>query len=164
MNLEDKLISVLKHLEPKLRGLIVLTERGSTMPLRPVLEVDLGNLVRLPLESLGDGFSSALSIISAIATTPNGLCLIDEIENGIYHKGQEDVWRAVYGMAKMGATQVWATTHSLECIVAAYKAFREADADSLRVHRIERDNDKTTWTTLGWDDLTSAFKFGMEIR
>lgn len=164
LGLHERLVAVLRHFEPRLKALIVLTEPGSSAAMRPVLEVDLGDLIRLPLESLGDGFSSALSIISAIATTPAGLCLVDEIENGIYHDGQEDVWRAVYDMAKRGQTQVWATTHSLECIRAAYDAFREAGSEELRVHRIERGETETTCTTLAWSDLTSAFKFGMEVR
>ncbi len=159
--LEGRLIEVLQGLEPKLQGLLVLVDSENEPP---VLEADFGGGLRLPMESLGDGFTSALAIISAIASTPQGLCLIDEIENGIYYESQTEVWKAVHQMAELGQTQVWATTHSLECIEAAYRAFAEAGSTNLRVHRLERIGQETTCTTLGWEDLASAFKFNMEVR
>jgi len=45
---------------------------------------DLGE--RLPLAVFSGGINKYLSILLAIATTRDGVVLIDEIENGFYYK------------------------------------------------------------------------------
>ena len=51
---------------------------------------------------------------------------IDEIENGIHHTVQKDVWKAIGQTAHELDIQVFATTHSLEMVHAAYEAFSES--------------------------------------
>ncbi len=70
--------------------------------------------------------------------------LVDEIENGFHYSVLEDVWQAMAIGAEKNDTQIFATTHSFECIQAAHEAFTTRSAEQgnyydLGVHRLERD-------------------------
>lgn len=79
----------------------------------------------IPLKSLGDGINKLFSISLALANTQNGLLLIDEIENGIHYSVQSDVWKHLFKLAKQLNVQIFATTHSWDCIEAFQKAAQE---------------------------------------
>ncbi len=49
--------------------------------------------------------------------------LIDEIENGIHHTVMRDLWEVIVKHSRESNTQIFATTHSYECIEAAHRAF-----------------------------------------
>ena len=69
---------------------------------------------------------------------------IDEIENGIHHSVQCKVWQAIGQVARELDIQVFATTHSLEMIRAAYEAFKEDDMlDEFRYHRLRQRSQET---------------------
>ena len=87
------------------------------------------------------GMSRILSLALAIATVPGGIVLVDEIENGIHHSVMEKVWRAIGAFARNYDVQLFATTHSYECIGAAYRAFESDEEDELRLFRIQRNGD-----------------------
>ena len=137
------LLDLLKDIEPRLQGLVVLTDRSETGLSNAVLEVDLGLGNTLPLESMGDGFSSTIALLSAIGASKGGLCLIDEVENGIHYSLLTQIWRSVSEAAIRYNAQIWATTHSYDCIAGAYEGFRDAP-EALRVHRLERRDDGST--------------------
>ena len=63
------------------------------------------------------------SILVAIASSRKGVVLIDEFENGIHHSVLPKIWEAVAEFAERSDTQVFATTHSAECIRAAHEVF-----------------------------------------
>lgn len=157
---------ILKEIEPRLQSLLILTERSESTkaPSIAVLEVDLGLGQTFPLESMGDGFSSAIAILSAIGASKGGLCLIDEVENGIHYSMHEPIWRAVATAAEQYNTQVWATTHSYDCVNAIHEAFAEVP-DALRVHRLDRQEDGVIAIhTFTHAMLGRALERGLEVR
>lgn len=161
----DVLIQVLKLIEPTLSDLILLTERSDESSRSyAVLEAKMIDSPPLPLESMGDGFSSIISIITATASASHGICLIDEIENGIHYSVLTSVWSAAHQTAKSFNSQIWATTHSLDCVSAAYEAFLD-DPDALRVHRFDRtDNGRIEVHTFNHAMLGRALDRGLEVR
>ena len=70
----------------------------------------------LPLQSMGDGVNRILTIILALVNCGNGYLLIDEFENGLHHTVQEKLWEIVFRLSKKLNVQVFATTHSEDCI------------------------------------------------
>jgi len=90
--------------------------------------------------------------------------LIDEIENGLHHSILPRVWQAIGAAAQEFNTQVFATTHSLECIAAAHKAFMESESYDFRLHRLERKDEKIRAVTYDQEDLNSAIETGFEVR
>ena len=161
----DILLNILKDIEPRLRSLVVLAMKRSEMfPQTAVLEVDLGFDQTLPLDSMGDGFSNVISILSAIGAAKNGLCLIDEVDNGIHYSLLTNLWRSVVSATNIYNSQVWATTHSYDCINAIYEALKDTP-DALRVHRLERRDDGAVIIyTFDHAMLGRAIERGLEVR
>jgi hypothetical protein len=161
------LLEVLKRIEPTLEDLIVLSDRkdsGQRSGSLAVLEVKLDQEETLPLESMGDGFASVIAIVTATASAGKGICLMDEIENGIHYSILPSVWTAVNETAGYFDSQVWATTHSLDCVLAAHTAFASSPT-SLLVHRFERrSNGDVKIHTFDYDMLGRALERGLEVR
>lgn len=161
------LIKVLATIESSIEDLVVLTEsrdHGSNLAPGIMLEVKLSGKQSLPLENMGEGFASIIAIVTAIATAEKGLCLLDEIENGIHYSILPEVWSAVIETAQTYESQIWATTHSLDCISAAHTAFSKIP-DMLRVHRMERREDgEIRVHTFDHASLGRLLDSGMDVR
>lgn len=71
----------------------------------------------LPLKSMGDGINRILTIILALVNCDNGFLLIDEFENGLHHSVQEQLWKVIFSLSEKLNIQVFATTHSEDCIL-----------------------------------------------
>ena len=88
--LEQHVVDALRIIEPQIENLAFLEEpevslfSGRTRRV-PYVSLRNGNN-RYPLSIMGDGMNHILSIILAIVNSKNGICLIDEIENGIYYR------------------------------------------------------------------------------
>jgi len=106
-----------------------------------VLHGDIGLPRLIPIPLMGEGIRRVLSIVLAIANAPGGIVLIDEVENGLHYSVMKDVWRAIAVAARQMDVQVFATTHSWECIQAAHRAFKEAGPYELRYHRLDRQDE-----------------------
>ena len=104
------------------------------------------------------------SLVLHIGNAPNGVVLVDEIENGLHHSILPKVWRAIGEVAREFNTQVFATTHSLECIVAAHKAFAGSGLYDFRLHRLERRKATIRAVTYDQEALEAAIETGLEVR
>ncbi len=133
VNRQEEILEILRHLEPRLKRLAVLVTGGIPMIYG---DIDIGNLV--PLQMMGDGMVRLAAIALTIANTKNGTVLIDEIENGLHHSVLVKVWKAIINVAKKSNVQIFATTHSWECIQAAHEAFMTENSYDFRYHRLER--------------------------
>ena len=105
--------------------------------------------------------SRLTSLVLAVYDTPEGVVLIDEVENGLHHKVLPDVWQAIDKASKKSKTQVFATTHSRECVRAAHEALVE---DDFRLHRLEANDDDNRCVTYDPESIASAIKFNFEVR
>ena len=113
---------------------------------------------------MGEGLTRLASIILAIANSKNGVTIIDEIENGFHHGITKKVWQAIGKAAHDFNVQVFAATHSRECIVSAHKAFSENDKYDFRYHRLELVKDRVKAFTFDQEDLEAAIKSRFEVR
>jgi len=156
---QGELVSSLQKLEPRLERLSLIVIAGE-----PEIHGDLGQQRLVPIAYIGEGFRRLLSILLAIANCQGGAVLIDEIENGIHHSILEDVWSAIAEMARKADVQVFATTHSYECITAAHRAFQSDGTYDLRLHRLERENDQVRSVTYDQESLETSVAFHWEVR
>jgi len=92
----------------------------------------------VPLKSLGDGMNRILEIALALANARNGFLLVDEVENGVHYAAQCRLWRVIFGLARRLDIQVFATTHSWDCLEAFKKAAVEEHAEEGFLIRLER--------------------------
>jgi len=156
---QDALLRALQVIEPRLRRLAVIVASGV-----PLIHGDIGLGRLVPLPVMGEGMARLASFVLAIGNAPNGVVLVDEIENGLHHSILPKVWRAIGEVAKQFNTQVFATTHSLECIVAAHKAFSEGESYDFRLYRLERVNETLRAVTYDQEALEAAIETGLEVR
>jgi len=155
---QDVLLRVLQLIEPRLKRLAMVVVAGE-----PILHGDIGaGLMPLPL--MGEGMVRLASLVLHIGNAPKGVVLVDEIENGLHHSALPKVWRAIGEVARQFNTQVFATTHSLECIVAAHRAFSESERYDFRLHRLERIGETIRAVTYDQETLEAAIETGLEVR
>jgi len=129
-------IRVLQAVEPRLCGLSIGLAGGENIPLA---DIGVGRLVPLPL--VGQGIYRLFEFAVAIVANEAGIVLIDEAENGLHYEALPTVWRGLQKLAEDSEVQVFATTHSWECMRAAYQAFQGRDPWDLAVYRLERHED-----------------------
>ena len=89
-----------------------------------------------------------------------GALLVDEIENGIHHSMAADMWRFILDVVRELDVQVFATTHSYECIQAA----QSLNSDDLMVHRLEAGEDGHRCITVHPAQLETAVLHNLEVR
>jgi AAA domain, putative AbiEii toxin, Type IV TA system/AAA ATPase domain len=115
------------------------------------------------LPSLGDGVSRAFGIALSTVSAKDGFLLIDEFENGLHYSTQLDLWRFVFDVSKRNNVQVFATTHSNDCVAAFQEAAAESPEEG-RLYRIGRKDDRIVVATFDEEDLEAAVATDFEIR
>ncbi|SHO81279.1 hypothetical protein MNB_SV-15-845 [hydrothermal vent metagenome] len=68
------------------------------------------------INEFGYGLKHYISIICALYACENGYLFIDEIDNGIHYTQLDKLWEIILTISKEQNVQVFATTHSKECI------------------------------------------------
>lgn len=152
----DLLIKGLQVVDPRLQGIEDNSSSGT-----PMIWGDIGLSELVPLSVMGEGMTQIARLVLAIASTPNGVVLVDEVENGFHHSVLTDIWRAVDTAAKQFRTQIFATTHNLECVAAAHESL---STDRFRLHRLETDGEMSRCVTYEPDSIDAAIRHGLEVR
>ena len=148
----EGVLEILQTVEPELKRLAVVSARQA-----PSIYADVGIGRLIPIQLMGDGMSRILSLALAIASAPGGMVLVDEIENGIHYTVMEKVWKAIGAFARSYDVQLFATTHSYECIRAACDAFDSDEEDELRLFRIGRVNGEIRAAMYDREMMQTAF-------
>ena len=159
---EDHVLNGLRMIEPRLTEIRQAPQDDNTIIM---CRLDTPGLEdrRIPLNLLGGGVYRLFEILVAIVANPGGLVLIDEIENGLYHGVMANIWRAIGEVAAEFNVQVFATTHSYECVEAATEALG-TDETLFRLHRVEARDGRTRAVTYDAETLEGAMEFEVEVR
>ncbi|WP_299245812.1 AAA family ATPase, partial [uncultured Brachyspira sp.] len=84
-----------------------------------VLKLKLKDIEKpILLSSFGEGINRYIAIICAIWASKDGYLFIDEIENGIHYTNYPKLWKLIFDISKEANCQIFAATHSKECIEA----------------------------------------------
>jgi AAA15 family ATPase/GTPase len=119
---------------------------------------------RVPLRSLGEGMERMLGIALALVNCKDGMLLIDEVEIGFHYSVLPDVWKLIFKTAKDLNVQVFATTHSKDCIEAfTQSAVDDEESDGMLI-RLERKDDKIKAFTFDEDELETISRRDIEVR
>jgi len=155
--LVPEVVFLLKKIEPRMLDLR-LNKIG-------LLSADIGLSQLIPANLLGGGIAKCLSIALAMLDYKDGIVLIDEIENGLHHSTQQKIWKAVINWAQELNVQVFATTHSNECV----KAFNNSIDTTLfkseaKLFRIERKDEKFRAVEYTKELLAESLESNWEVR
>lgn len=153
---EERVTSALRIIEPRIER-IAFASRDFFLKLS-------SSDRRLPLGSLGDGIKRLLALALHLVSARGGVLLVDEIDTGLHHTVIADMWRLVIETARSLDVQVFATTHSLDCVHALAWVHQQDPAASSEVllHRVEKDAPETVAYTL--DELAVAARNHLEVR
>ena len=156
---QNAVLKILQEVEPTLKRLSVVAASGV-----PRIYADLGTGRLIPVQLMGAGMSHILSLALAIASNPGGIVLVDEIENGLHYTVMEKVWRAIGAFARHYDVQLFATTHSRECVYYAHRAFEADEEEEMRFFRIDRARGKLRAVMYDKEMREAAFEVGVGIR
>ncbi len=118
---------------------------------------------KIPIAHLSSGVSKLLCVLLGIALKPKGVVLIDEMENGFYFDRLPSIWALILRFAKQYDVQIFASTHSRECLEAAAD-IAEGSPDDFGVLRTVKVNGKSEIRQFGGGDLVYAINENVEIR
>ena len=157
--LSESIIDCLKAVDPRIERLTTIA-----VPPTPMIYADVGLGRPVPMGFLGDGVGRLLSMALAFQNASNGMILIDEVENGLHHNALQGVWENLNRLSQRFNVQVFATTHSYECMAAARDAFAAAEQQDLHIHRLNRRDAGIAATTYPFDALDFTLTYGAELR
>ena len=119
----------------------------------------------MELSKFGDGIKHYISIISSLYASKNSYLFIDEIENGIHWTLLDKIWELILTISKEQNVQVFATTHSKECIESyarVSKKLEDEDISFISLYRDEKNNIKSV--ILNHQEIKDRIEFGLDNR
>ena len=118
----------------------------------------------LPLRSLGNGMYRMLCISLSFVNATDGMLLIDEIENGIHYSVQPELWQLIFQLARRLNVQVFATTHSWDCIKGFQRAAEKEKQEEGMLIRLGRRKGEAAVTLFDEEELGIATRQQIEVR
>lgn len=159
---EDDAYTALRIIAPEIERL-VLKPIGGRYKLRVPFVKLKGQDRPVSLRSMGDGIDRLFGIAMGMVNAKDGFLLIDEVENGLHYSIQLQLWRLLFSVARRLNIQVFATTHSSDCIKSFELAARESDEDCV-VIRLAQKNDRILVAEFDENELEIAVEGQIEVR
>lgn len=163
---ESEVIEAMKLLGSDLKSIRFLTSDASRArsDRAGVLLGFEGGGPRVPLGSYGDGMRRLLALALAFVQTAGGVLLVDEIDTGLHWTVMEDMWRLVVDTARKSSVQVFATTHSYDCIrgLAALAGSHSDLVQDVSIYKMERALHKAV--RFAEDDILAIVDQNIEVR
>ena len=150
------LLEALQVVEPNLQSVEDSSASGT-----PMIWGDVGLSELIPLQVMGEGMTRIARLVLAISSSPEGVVLVDEVENGLHHEVLPKVWRVVDTAAKQFDTQIFASTHSGECIRAAHESM---SGDDFLLHRLEIVDSVLGSVAYTPEAISAAIRHDLEVR
>jgi hypothetical protein len=158
-NMEGPVQAAVSRVFPQVEGLTVLTPQGVGM-----IHASVRGVARkVPLGLVSAGVNKFVSMLVSIAWAAHGVVLIDEIENGLYHKLFPQIWKEVSEFARENKTQLFAATHRKEFLEAIAPVVDEGDKD-YSLLRMEKQNGEVRISRFAGRQFAGAIERGFEIR
>jgi len=165
----QQVIEGLKLIEPKVEGLTFrrVNQNSRVAERKPFVKLK-GQQQLEPLRSYGDGIRRILQLFLYLVQAKNQLLLIDEFENGFHYTVQPKVWELIFKLAKDLNIQVFATTHSWDCVTAYAETTQQSTTEGLLFHlgrsALTSDKNKIIATAYDKEELELITQTDLEVR
>lgn len=165
---KEVVIDALKIIQPDLLQIEFLpidyyVTRATNAPLGIVVKI-ASHPRPLPLGSMGDGMRRLLALAIAFSRAGGGILLVDEVDTGLHYSVMADMWKLVIETAVHNDIQVFATTHSWDC-VDGLRVLCKRDPSlmaNVAVHKIDSNIDHSV--SFQGEDFVRAVEGGVELR
>jgi energy-coupling factor transporter ATP-binding protein EcfA2 len=152
-------LEALQTIEPGIER-IALAKLPPSSVARSGIRISI-NGQRMPIGSMGDGMWRILGIALCLVGVRDGVLLIDEIDTGLHYSVLTKMWRLVLATSRRLGVQVFATTHSRDCVDSLAEVAHD-DGQDISLQRIERD--KPQAVPFSEAAIRRAAERGIEIR
>jgi ABC-type cobalamin/Fe3+-siderophores transport system ATPase subunit len=160
---EKEVLNALRIIAPGVEDISVIGDPNSPRERTTIIKVvDIDE--PLPIRSLGDGMQRMLGIALALINAKNGLLLVDEIENGLHYSVQLDLWQLIFELAQRLNVQVFATSHSWDCIEAFQKIAKATPQEEGVLIRLEHKKGRVVPVVFDENKLAIATREQIEVR
>ena len=112
---ERAIVDALRVMDERVSGIVFEAAGSHGLSDKSGILIDLGE-ERVPLASAGDGMFRLLQMALTLVEAPGSVVLFDEIDTGLHWSLLGESWRLVIETARDRNLQVFATTHSKDCI------------------------------------------------
>lgn len=163
---EDRVNEALRVVDSDIEDVVFL--QGAAPPRRNsqsgVLIRSKTSSTRIPLGSLGDGMRRLLALGLCLSEAAGGMLLIDEVDTGLHWSVMPDMWKLVIETAIRTDTQVFVTTHSLDCIRALARLCEDNPqySEHISAQKLHRSLDHSV--SLDARNLMIAVEQDIEVR
>jgi AAA15 family ATPase/GTPase len=155
-----KCLELIKRIDPDIDDITILLSTANT----PELYVDHRRLGLMPLSNLGDGIRRLFFLASSLVECEDGVLLIDELESTIHSNALKLFSNWFIQAIKDMNVQVFATTHSLECIDAVLESSKKS-LDELSLFKISSLEDKGKCEKISGKMLEKVrYELGQDVR
>jgi hypothetical protein len=160
---EDRVVDALRIIARDVER-INLLGRSERMSARiPVVRIN-GIEEPVPLRTLGEGMNRIFGIVLAAVNAQKGILLVDEIDSGLHYTVHTELWKTLFQTAARLNIQIFATTHSWDCIEGFQQAAEEEGRTDVALIRLERREEKIVPILFDKERLAIATRQDIEVR
>jgi len=159
---EEDVLKGMHIIEPGVEKLNLVGQARRTVRIPIVKMRDVSEPI--PLRSLGEGMTRLFGIVLALVNAQDGLLLIDEVDSGLHYTVYPALWRLVFKIAAHLNVQVFATTHSWDCIEGFQQAAQDAENEEGMLIRLERRQEHIVPILFDTSRLSIATRQEIEVR
>lgn len=168
------------NLENEKRGLLIKTMQlfdPDTTSISPVIESGIASIYvtlkhnnlpekHISMNHMGDGPNKVFHLLLSILNLPNGILLIDEIENGLHYELHEEILTILFKTALTMNCQIIMTTHSRDLVEAALTSMEKlGHINDICYQRVDITKDRAHKAYIfKGDELKLPFDANLEIR
>jgi len=162
-SLEKEIVSALQIIAPKITQVNLIGSRDRSAERIPIVK-DESVDTPIPLRSMGEGMSRMFGIALALVNAKDGMLLIDEVDTGLHYSVMPDLWKLIFEVAHRLNVQVFATSHSWDCIQAFQQAAEENTEEEGMLVRLEHRDGEVVPVMFDERKLNIAAREQIEVR
>jgi AAA domain, putative AbiEii toxin, Type IV TA system len=165
---EDRVVRALQIIDKSIKriaqvqtGPTIFVSTGFVLPSRGGFYVlQEGQQHRIPIGSFGDGiWRMAVAIVRA----KDSLLLVDEIDTGLHYTVMEKMWSFIDEASDLFNVQVFATTHSYDCVHSLATICKEGGtSNKITIQRIEAGRPKSV--PFSEEEILAIAERNIEVR
>jgi energy-coupling factor transporter ATP-binding protein EcfA2 len=160
---EDQVLEAMQLLDGRIDRLVFSTDAEDDRS--PNIFVRLkGVRDRVPLSSLGDGIRRMLGIAIRAVKARDGWLLLDEVDSGLHFSAMEQLWRWLISFTERCNIQVFATTHSSDCVNALGRLHAAEPELAASVATYRLDPGQVVLTRYSAQEMEVVAENGLEVR
>jgi len=130
---------------------------------KPIIRIK-DALAPVSMASMGHATSRLFELACGLVLSTGKVFLVDEIENGVHHSVHGDMWAFLFRVARTLDIQIFATTHSLDCLRGFAWATKEVGDVEARLVRLDNHDGQVEPVMFDEEELQLAAREEIEIR